>query len=111
MTGEGDPYAENGILGPWSATSAGDHMLEIGFKPQQSKTVVYKEDNYLRFNRARNYTIEFILREMRRLYPDRNITVDDLEIDVPEHLPILWIRIEQFFYGMRCSSAHRSIHG
>ena len=23
MTGEGDPYAENGILGPWSATSAG----------------------------------------------------------------------------------------
>ena len=23
MSGEGDPYAENGILGPWSATSAG----------------------------------------------------------------------------------------
>lgn len=23
MTGRGDPYAENGILGPWSATSAG----------------------------------------------------------------------------------------
>ena len=23
MTGEGDPYAESGILGPWSATSAG----------------------------------------------------------------------------------------
>ncbi len=77
-----------------SAIKAGGGMVELGFSDGEKSNVLYKDENYMKFNRARNYVLEFILREMRKNTPEKNITINDLEVDVPEFLPIIWVKVQ-----------------
>ena len=45
MSGVGDPYAENGILGPWSATSAGLLGNMVATSQDKDKKIKKKEKN------------------------------------------------------------------
>lgn len=84
----------------WSAIVAGDSTVSLGYKPADAGDTWEKLGDLnltsKRWRDARAYTIGFILKELNQLSPGQVFTEEDLKIESPESLPLMWLRIPAY---------------
>lgn len=82
----------------WSAVIAGDSTVALGYKPADVEEIDYAtlDIQSYEYQYARAYTLEFILREMRRLHPGKTFTEEDLIQKEQKLLPLMYLKIYDY---------------
>ncbi len=82
----------------WSATVAGDSTMVLGYKPEGVTEIDYAtlDLKSYEWQYARAYTIEFLMRELRRLHPDSVFVEENVIWKEQKLLPVMYLKLADY---------------